>query len=92
MVEQIINDGLGNAITLKYDSDTDKVLVKNNGIDENFREIYLNDSIDLEEDVITIEDTNEPDDWNNYTDDFGRAEMQVFWDEHKKNKFTRGLS
>jgi hypothetical protein len=46
----------------------------------------------LEEAVITIEDTNEPDDWNNYTDDFGRAEMQLFWDEHKKNKFTRGLS
>jgi hypothetical protein len=92
MVEQIINDGLGNSITLKYDSDTDKVLVKNSGVNENFREIHLNDSIEVIEDVITIEDTNGPDEWTNYTDDFGRMEMQLFWDEHKKNKVTRGLS
>ena len=91
MVEQIINDGLGNVITLKYDSDTDKVLVKNSGVNENFREIHLNDSIEVIEDVISIEDTTGPDDWTNYTDDFGRSEMQLFWDEHKKNKFTRGL-
>jgi hypothetical protein len=92
MVEQIINDGLGNIITLKYDSDTDKVLVKNSGVNENFREIHLNDSIEVIEDVISIEDTTGPNDWNNYTDDFGRAEMQLFWDEHKKDKVTRGLS
>lgn len=91
MVEQIINDGLGNVITLKYDSDTDKVLVKNSGVNENFREIHLNDSIEVIEDVISIEDTLGPNDWNNYTDDFGRTEMQLFWDEHKKDKVTRGL-
>jgi hypothetical protein len=35
MVEQIINDGLGNIITLRYDEATDTVLVKNNNIHEN---------------------------------------------------------
>lgn len=92
MVEQIINDGLGNVITLKYDSDTDRVLVKNSGVNENFREVHLNDSIEVIEDVLSIEDTFGPNDWINYTDDFGRTEMQLFWDEHKKDKVTRGLS
>lgn len=92
MIEEVINDGLGNIITLKYDNTADKVLVKNSGINENFRQIYLNDSSGLIEDVITIEDTNGPDDWNNYTDDFGRSEMQLFWETHKLDKITRGLS
>lgn len=92
MVEEVINDGLGNVITLKYDNTTDKVLVKNSGVNENFREIYLNADADVIEAVITIEDTNGPDDWNNYTDDFGRSEMQLFWETHKLDKVTRGLS
>lgn len=92
MVEEVINDGLGNVITLKYDDTTDKVLVKNSSIHENFREIYLNPDADVIEAVITIEDTNGPDDWNNYTDDFGRSEMQLFWETHKLDKVTRGLS
>ena len=92
MVEEVINDGLGNVITLKYDNTTDKVLVKNSGVNENFREIYLNPDADVIEAVITIEDTNGSDDWNNYTDDFGRSEMQLFWETHKLDKVTRGLS
>lgn len=91
MVEQLINDGLGNEIILKYDDTTDKVLIKNSGVNENFREVYLNNSIELIEDVITIEDTNGPDEWNRYTDDFGRLEIQLFWEEYKKDKVTRGL-
>jgi hypothetical protein len=91
MIEQVINDGLGNVITLRYDNTTDKVTIKNSGVNENFLEIYLNDAIDLVEAVITVEDKNGPDDWNNYTDDLGRAEMQLFWDTHKVDKVTRGL-
>jgi hypothetical protein len=91
MVEQIINDGLGNIITLRYDETTDTVLVKNNNIHENFREIYLNDSEDVIEDVITIENTNEVGEWDSYTDDFGKVELKLFWDDHKVDKVTRGL-
>jgi hypothetical protein len=91
MVEQIINDGLGNIITLRYDETTDTVLVKNNNIHENFREIYLNDSSEVIEDVITIENTNEVGEWDSYTDDFGKIELKLFWDEHKVDKVTRGL-
>ena len=91
MVEQIINDGLGNIITLRYDDTTDTVLVKNNNIHENFREIYLNDSSEVIEDVITIENTNEVGEWDSYTDDFGKIELKLFWDEHKVDKVTRGL-
>jgi hypothetical protein len=92
MVEQVINDGLGNVITLKYDDSTDSVLIKNSNVHEDFRKIYLNDSSDIVEEVITIENRNGLNEWNNYTDDFGRWEMQLFWEEHKKDKVTRGLS
>lgn len=91
MVEQEINDASGNIITLKYDSTTDKVLVKNNGIHENFRQVYLNSDVDVIENVITIEDTNGPGEWNNYTDDFVKMDIQLFWDAHKIDKDTRGL-
>jgi hypothetical protein len=91
MVEQIINDGLGNVITLRYDETTDVVLVKNNNIHENFREVYLNDSPDVIEDVITIENTNGVGEWDSYTDDFGKVELKLFWDAHKVDKVTRGL-
>lgn len=91
MVEQVINDALGNVITLKYDSTTDKVLIKNSGIHENFRQVYLNSDIDVIEKVITIEDTNGPGEWNNYTDDFVKMEIQLFWDAYKIDKDTRGL-
>ena len=91
MIEEVINDGLGNVITLRYESDTDRVLVKNSGVNDYFREVYLNDAPDIVEEVITIEDTNRPDEWNNYTDDFGRSELQLFWDTNKKDKITRGL-
>ena len=91
MVEQVVNDGLGNVIALKYDDSTDSILVKNSNIHDDFRKIYLNDSPDIVENVITIEDRNGPDEWNNYTDDFGRWELQLFWDTHKQNKVTKGL-
>jgi hypothetical protein len=91
MVEQIINDGLGNIITLRYDDTTDTVLVKNNNIHENFREVYLNDSSEVIEDVITIENTNGVGEWDSYTDDFGKVELKLFWDTHKVDKVTRGL-
>jgi hypothetical protein len=91
MVEQVVNDGLGNVITLKYDDSTDSILVKNSNIHDDFRKIYLNDSPEIVENVITIEDRNGPDEWNNYTDDFGRWELQLFWDTHKQNKVTKGL-
>lgn len=91
MVEQIINDGLGNVITLQYDDSTDTVFVKNSNIHDNFLRIYLNDASDVIEEVITIEDKNGPNEWNNYTDDFGRTEMHLFWEENKKDKTTRGL-
>lgn len=92
MVEQIVNDGLGNVLTLKYDELTDTVYVKNSNIHDNFLRIYLNDDSDVVEDVITIEDMNGPNQWNNYTDNFGRSEMHLFWAEHKIDKVTRGLS
>jgi len=91
MIEQVINDGLGNVITMKYDNTTDKVLIKNSGVHEEFRQVYLNPDVDIIESVITIEDTNGPDEWNDYTDDHGRFEMQLFWDTHKVDKVTRGL-
>lgn len=91
MIEQVINDGLGNVITLRYDDSTDSVLVKNSNVHEDFRRIYLNDSSEIVEEVITIENTNGPDEWTNYTDEFGRWELQLFWDTHKQDKVTRGL-
>lgn len=91
MEELVINDELGNVITLKYDSATDKVLIKNSGIHENFRQVYLNSDKDVIEKVITIEDTNGPGEWNSYTDDFVKMDIQLFWDTHKIDKDTRGL-
>jgi hypothetical protein len=92
MVEQIINDGLGNVLTLRYDESTDTVSINNNNIHDNFREIYLNDAPDLIEDVITIENTNGNGEWLNYTDDFGKWEINLFWQAHKVDQVTRGLS
>lgn len=92
MVEQIINDGLGNVLTLRYDETTDTVSINNNNIHEDFREIYLNDAPDLIEDVVTIEDTNGVDEWENYTDGFGKWEINSFWNTHRKDKVSRGLN
>jgi hypothetical protein len=91
-MEKIINDGLDNVITLRYDETTDKVTVNNDGIHVDFREVYLNEDPGIVENVITIQDTNGGDEWENYTDDYGRTELQLFWETHKKNKEIRGLS
>ena len=91
-MEKIINDGLDNVITLRYDETTDKVTVNNDGIHVDFREVYLNEDPEIVENVITIQDTNGGDEWENYTDDYGRTELQLFWETHKKNKEIRGLS
>ena len=91
-MEKIINDGLDNVITLRYDESTDKVTFNNDGIHVDFREVYLNEDPGIVENVITIQDTNGGDEWENYTDDYGRTELQLFWETHKKNKEIRGLS
>ena len=91
-MEKIINDGLNNVITLRYDEITDKVTVNNDGIHVDFREVYLNEDPGLVESVITIQDTDGEDEWENYTDDYGRTELQLFWETHKKNKEIRGMS
>jgi hypothetical protein len=91
-MQKIVNDGLGNVITLRYEEATDKVTVNNDGIHVDFREIYLNDAPELVEKVITIQDMNGIGEWEAYTDDYGRTELQLFWETHKKNQVIRGLS
>lgn len=91
MIEQVINDGLSNIITLRYDDTTDTITVKNNGVDESFHEMYLNDAVDVIDKVITIEGTVGPEEWEGYTDNYGRDQLQIFWDTNKLDKETRGF-
>ena len=41
--------------------------------------------------VVTIEEVRGPEEWEGFTDDLGRAVIQIFWDTHKIDKETRGL-
>lgn len=91
MVEETITDGLGNFITLRYDDVNDKVTIKNTGIDGEFREIYLNDAPSVDDNVITIEGINGPDQWSGFTDNLGRSQMGIFWNTYKVDKLTKGL-
>jgi len=39
-MEEIINDELGNVITVRYNSSEDKVTYNNSGVDSNFHEVF----------------------------------------------------
>jgi len=84
MVEQIINDSLGNVVTLNYDADTDTVTVKNTGVDEDFHVISRN--VDVEDDVIVIEGTDGEGSWELYSDEDTRGAIKLFWDTNKVDK------
>jgi len=80
-METTITDSLGNTITMKYDTDTDSVFVKNSLIGDTFMEVTKNTSVT--EDVIMMEDHK---DYSNWSDLDTRHQLRSFWDEHKKTK------
>jgi hypothetical protein len=91
MVEETINDGEGNFITFRYDDTNDQITVRNTGIDGEFRVVYLNSAMLAPDNVITVADVDGPEEWEGFTNDLGRHQMQIFWDTHKIDKSTRGL-
>ena len=91
MVEETINDGEGNFITFRYDETNDQVMIRNTAIDGEFRIMYLNPAMLLPDSVITVVDVDGPEEWEGFTNDIGRHQMQIFWDTHKIYKDTRGL-
>lgn len=91
MVEETINDGEGNFITLRYDETTDQVTIRNTAVDGEFRVIYLNPAMMVPDNVITVADVDGPEEWEGFTNDLGRHQMRIFWDTHKVDKETRGL-
>lgn len=92
MEEKTITDGFGSILTLKYDNTTDQITIKNSKIDDEFHLVYLNSDVDVIENVITIVGVNGPEQWGEFTDDFGREEIQIFWETHKIDKITRGYN
>jgi hypothetical protein len=80
-METTITDSLGNTITMKYDTDTDSVFVKNSLIGDTFMEVTKNTAVT--EDVIMMEDHK---DYSNWSDLDTRDKLREFWDEHKKTK------
>jgi hypothetical protein len=53
--------------------------------------MYLNSAMIDPDRAITIVDVDGPEEWEGFTDDLGRATMQLFWDTNKIDKETRGL-
>jgi hypothetical protein len=43
----------------------------------------------IPDNIITVADVNGPEEWDSFTDDFGRGKMKLFWDTHKINKETQ---
>ena len=83
-MEQTLTDTLGNTIVFKYDETTDSVSVKNTAVSGEFMEVVKNtDSLVVEFDVIMIPEFWEYDTWS---DDETRAQLKLFWDEHKVSK------
>jgi hypothetical protein len=91
MVEKTITDGLENVITLKYDDVNDRITIKNTGVDDEFHLVYLNPDIDVIDNVVTILGINGSEQWEGFTDDFGRLEIIDFWETNKIDKTTRGI-
>lgn len=91
MVEETMTDGLGNFLTLRYNSENDQVTIRNTGVDGEFRIVYLNDAESVPDNVITIEDIRGPELWEGFSDDTGKSFMCTFWDTHKIDKTTKGL-
>lgn len=86
MVEQIINDSLGNVVTLNYDADTDTMTVKNTGVDSDFHVVSRNNSVELVDSVIVIEGTDGADSWEAYSDEDTRGQIRLFWETNKVDK------
>jgi hypothetical protein len=83
-MEQVINDSLGNTITLVYDQITDSVTVNNSGIDTDYHEVTKN--VAVVDDVIQIDGTEGENTWENWSDEETRGQVRLFWDTHKVNK------
>jgi hypothetical protein len=86
MKQDTILDSLGNTIELTYDSDTDIVKVKNNGVDTDFREVkrmaMWNPNLVLELETLYGGD----DGWDTYSDEITRYHIRLFWENNKVNQ------
>jgi hypothetical protein len=85
-MEQILNDSLGNTITLTYDEVADVVKVKNSGVDTDFREVrresMWNPELVLEIEIIE----GDNDGWDDYSDLETRSLIRSFWMDNKVNQ------
>jgi len=80
-MEKTITDSFGNTITMNYETETDKVLVKNSTIGDTFVEFTINDVMSTP--LITVDGFIGE---NGLRDTNTRAELISFWETNKVNK------
>ena len=80
-MEEIINDEFGNVLTVKYDSNEDKVTFNNSGVDSIFHEVKKCHE-EYGTTVICIDDMNN---FDSESDVISRLKVADFFWANKKN-------
>lgn len=82
-MEEIMTDTLGNEITLRYDSVTDTVFVKNSGYNDSFYEVY-----NCNDDELPIICIDGVENWEEWSDPKTRWMVGDFYWSNKKVKYV----
>ncbi len=80
-MEEILNDELGNVITLRYNSSEDKITYNNSGVDSNFHEITKCNE-DSGTNIICVADGEN---WDSESDIVTRWKVGEFFWKNKVN-------
>lgn len=84
-MEQIVTDSLGNEITIIYDETTDKLVVRNPAVDEEFHEVTRM-QMSKPDMVVVIEGLDGEGSWETWSDHETRNLVVQTWMDNKKDK------